>query len=1378
MQAAYFKFKSYKKGVAGWMNVNRGEKNSSLVLAVALSLGCIVFPNGAGFASEKSDNIVVGAGEILETESTAQYPGLSYPMYHSVSIGSGGIWRPVDSEPLAGAVYLNGDLEIHKGGMIDLGWATGGYSGANSKMSLSVGSGTVTLHDGAVIRMNYHGGGGLSDSLMFYNTSNVQNTNIVLPDGETNIGFQLGYISKHANGTDIDWSENPTYISEKLDESVPVVTFYKGAGYYAPLDVPEGLTVTAQGSYMDSPLLKYWVEPELKFVENPTGLNSEYKGWYLSGFTAENTGVSESVMAAADNHRAVLNMWRLDDSFLFKRNGDLRMSRFGEQDDGHKRSEGVWANVYRGKYKYDSSYGRSINQNYKGVQVGFDKEHEGDFYNGTLYRGVYLGLSDADADFYSGKGELKSNSIGIYNSWIGNKGHFLDVGLRFARMENEYSYVDSAGLNKNNDYKTWAWGVSSQYGIRKELNNGLYYEPQAGLSYGRMTAADYTMVNGVRFHQENQDFLTGRVGILVGKRFNNNEGSDNIYAKAMLNHDFIGASDAAAAYGSGKLQVDPVGDKDTWVDLTIGANKKFSETGSGYIELTKTVGGEVRSDWQIAGGLNWSWGSAPRNRAAVEKKAAAAVPELEAVTEKTAESIQKPQAAVKQREMSAISKEQAPAAETRLYEAAADAEPTSVKAETGTGRVVTAAEAGSEDIGAFELGPVTVEGKRPDWEKSLSPGTVSVVYPDDYKGEMKKLPEMLQNVAGVFVQKLQGTGHYAVARVRGSSSAQVNVYVDGVLMNSAAETGVDLSTIPVENVARIEVYRGYIPARFSGAAIGGVINIVTKKPGEAGGSASYGMRSFDGYTGNIEVTAPLGKGSLMVAANRDQARGEFKYRKYWLDSSNKNQYTQGSAYRQNNDYQHTDAMIKWQDENWLFKLSHVDKKDGIPASGTAQADVGWTDMKGEWFRGSAKTIENKNTDILLGRRQESGNLEWGWQVNYGKHEKTSRFNRTISQYTPAGVNSYYDHDIYGAKIDGSWKMGDSHLVEFLLDASKEKMHTDGNYHGRPEYSEGKGFPREFLHEYDTKNYYFQIQDTISLDHKKSLLFTPLWRAQKMEMTAFEMPGEDDWKYSYGLGLKKLLNENTTLRASYGTYWRSPNFYEIFGDGGAYVIPRPTSNVTGSNITWENGDQYEIGIDWNGRALGADSSLSLTYFNRHVENLSSYVIAANGEMYYLNAGIGKIDGVEMETNWRWKNWEFSQTATWNNSHITKSIDTYGREFTPDQKFTGIPEWETNSRLTYYCGDKKTSIFAEYHYVSDIDYNVVAPTSTPQYYNSLGIANMGVKYNPNKNWKFTAGINDIFNKGPEQTTLRISDNKEFTIPYPQQGRTYYMSMQYLF
>ena len=56
----------------------------------------------------------------------------------------------------------------------------------------------------------------------------------------------------------------------------------------------------------------------------------------------------------------------------------------------------------------------------------------------------------------------------------------------------------------------------------------------------------------------------------------------------------------------------------------------------------------------------------------------------------------------------------------------------------------------------------------------------------------------------------------------------------------------DISTIPVKNVERIEVYRGYIPARFGGTFIGGVVNIVTKRPAKADISAEIGKSSFGG----------------------------------------------------------------------------------------------------------------------------------------------------------------------------------------------------------------------------------------------------------------------------------------------------------------------------------------------------------------------------------------------------------------------------------------------------------------------------------------------------------------------------------------------------
>ncbi len=188
-----------------------------------------------------------------------------------------------------------------------------------------------------------------------------------------------------------------------------------------------------------------------------------------------------------------------------------------------------------------------------------------------------------------------------------------------------------------------------------------------------------------------------------------------------------------------------------------------------------------------------------------------------------------------------------------------------------------------QDREAYALEKVTVEAKRPDWESKLSPGTVTVIRPDDYKGEQKDLADFLKMVPGVHVREINGKGQYTTVSVRGSTAAQVGVFVDGILFNLGGDSAADISTIPVRNVERIEVYRGYIPARFGGTYMGGVINIVTKRPVKANVSASMGKKSYGGYSGGVEVDAPLGNGALLIGVNRDQSKGDFKYRNFHND---------------------------------------------------------------------------------------------------------------------------------------------------------------------------------------------------------------------------------------------------------------------------------------------------------------------------------------------------------------------------------------------------------------------------------------------------------------------------------------------------------------
>ena len=181
---------------------------------------------------------------------------------------------------------------------------------------------------------------------------------------------------------------------------------------------------------------------------------------------------------------------------------------------------------------------------------------------------------------------------------------------------------------------------------------------------------------------------------------------------------------------------------------------------------------------------------------------------------------------------------------------------------------------------SFALEGITVEARRPDWETKLSPGSVTVVHPDDFKGEQKNLSDLLLTVPGIHVREVNGKGQYTTVTVRGSTAAQVGIFIDGVLANLGGDSAVDLSTIPVQNVERIEVYRGYVPSRFGGTFIGGVVNIVTKRPMKSDVALEIGRSSYGGKKGSMEITSPLGEGSLMLGVNYESSDGDFEYKNY------------------------------------------------------------------------------------------------------------------------------------------------------------------------------------------------------------------------------------------------------------------------------------------------------------------------------------------------------------------------------------------------------------------------------------------------------------------------------------------------------------------
>ena len=144
-----------------------------------------------------------------------------------------------------------------------------------------------------------------------------------------------------------------------------------------------------------------------------------------------------------------------------------------------------------------------------------------------------------------------------------------------------------------------------------------------------------------------------------------------------------------------------------------------------------------------------------------------------------------------------------------------------------------------------------------------------------YDDRFATVEEVLEQTPGVQVRRFGGLGSYSTASIRGSKSEQVLVLLDGVRLNSAERGAVDLSTIPLRQVERIDVTRGGGAARFGTGAEGGVISITTRKPSAAQPSADASFSA--GTHGTVG-------GDLALSGGGERAQGLATYSRLGSDN--------------------------------------------------------------------------------------------------------------------------------------------------------------------------------------------------------------------------------------------------------------------------------------------------------------------------------------------------------------------------------------------------------------------------------------------------------------------------------------------------------------
>ncbi|EJE8675075.1 TonB-dependent vitamin B12 receptor [Vibrio parahaemolyticus] len=142
---------------------------------------------------------------------------------------------------------------------------------------------------------------------------------------------------------------------------------------------------------------------------------------------------------------------------------------------------------------------------------------------------------------------------------------------------------------------------------------------------------------------------------------------------------------------------------------------------------------------------------------------------------------------------------------------------------------------------------IVVTANRFEQAESRTLADVEVVTRQDIdRIQAKTLPDVLRRLTGIQVSQNGGRGQLASLFVRGTSSDQVLVLVDGVRFARAAKGAVDFNQIPLTYVQRIEYVRGARASLYGSEAIGGVINIITiARADEDGTKLSAGLGSLD-----------------------------------------------------------------------------------------------------------------------------------------------------------------------------------------------------------------------------------------------------------------------------------------------------------------------------------------------------------------------------------------------------------------------------------------------------------------------------------------------------------------------------------------------------
>lgn len=466
---------------------------------------------------------------------------------------------------------------------------------------------------------------------------------------------------------------------------------------------------------------------------------------------------------------------------------------------------------------------------------------------------------------------------------------------------------------------------------------------------------------------------------------------------------------------------------------------------------------------------------------------------------------------------------------------------------------------------SIDLDEVLVKGESQSEKVRKTAYNVQSLSLENIKNSSANMTDALSRIGGVKIRETGGVGSDVNISLNGFSGNHVKIFIDGIQLDSN-NSAFSLNNMPAGFAERIDVYSGVVPIEFGTDAIGGVINIVTKKNERLRSTsvdASYSFGSFNTHSTYANFTQILGNG-ITYGLNFYQNYSDNNYK----IQTTVTQYTETSL-----GYPMTNTSDKT-----LYTVERFNdayhNETGIATIGVSNKS--WADALLFKFNFSQydKEIQTGNRqDWVYGDKERTG-YSYTPTMDYSKHDL---FTKGLDVSLSANYSSGYTHNYAPGGYSYNW-LGEAYKNSTISsqDSEQKNKSTNVNFVSKYVASDNHEFTLSNTYNYSSRvtrsvesgtDAYTAwstpkvgTKDIVGLSyryHKRekfdATLFTKYyWQSNEgyvydSSTETYGWESSNDGLFGYGAALTFFPIKGVQTKLSYEMAYRLPTSTEIFGD---------------------------------------------------------------------------------------------------------------------------------------------------------------------------------------------------------------------------------------